>query len=188
MNQTLTKQRDDRYSIDIVIPEGIEVSYDNNLLKIKGEKGEIIRKFFNPHIEVEIKEGKIHISFKGKKFTRKIKALMHTWRAHIRNMFKGVKEGYEYRLRIFYTHFPMSVKVEGNKVVISNFLGEKGNRYADILEGVSVDIKGEEIIVRGVDKEKVGQTAANIEQATKNKGGRDPRKFADGIYIIHKDK
>ncbi len=188
MDQTLTKQRDKEYSIDIAIPEGIDVLYDNNILKIKGEKGEIARRFFNPHIEVAIKDSKIHISFKGKKFTRKIKALMHTWRAHIVNMFNGVKEGYEYKLRIFYTHFPMSVKVEGNKVVISNFLGEKGNRYADILDGVSVDIKGDEIIVRGVDKEKVGQTAANIEQATKNKGGRDPRKFADGIYIVYKDK
>ena len=54
-----------------------------------------------------------------------------------------------------------------------------------ILEGVSVEIKGDEVIVKGIDKEKVGQTVANIERATAVKN-RDIRVFQDGIYRISK--
>jgi large subunit ribosomal protein L6 len=49
-----------------------------------------------------------------------------------------------------------------------------------------VAIKGDELIVTGINKEHVGQTAANIEQATRIKG-RDPRVFQDGIYLTEKD-
>jgi len=80
----------------------------------------------------------------------------------------------------------MSVKVDGNQVVIENFLGERYPRRAKILESVNVEIKGQDVIVKGFDKEKVSQTAANIEQATRIKG-LDPRVFQDGIYITEKD-
>ncbi len=182
------KSKGDGYNVMLEIPDGIDVKYENNILEVKGEKGTLIRKFFHPRIVISIEDNKINIEYKDKKLRRKDKAIMHTWRAHIRNMFKGVTKGYKYKLKIYYSHFPMTVKVEGDKVVISNFLGEKGNRYAKILDGVKVEVKGDEVIVSGIDKEKVGQTAANIELATKNKSGRDPRKFADGIYIIYKDR
>ncbi len=184
----MSKKNIVKYEAILDIPEGLSIKQENNVLVVEGPKGKLTREFFHPRINITIEDSKVKIIYEDDKIRRKIKALVNTWKAHIRNMIKGVKDGFEYKLKIFYTHFPMSVKVEGNKVVISNFLGEKGNRYAEILEGVSVDIKGDEIFVRGIDKEKVGQTAANMELATKDKGGRDPRKFADGIYIVHKDK
>lgn len=67
--------------------------------------------------------------------------------------------------------------------MIQNFLGERYPRKAEILETVKVEVKGEIITVTGIDKEKVGQTAANIERATKVKN-RDIRVFQDGIYIV----
>ena len=67
--------------------------------------------------------------------------------------------------------------------MIQNFLGERYARKADILETVKVEVKAEIITVTGIDKEKVGQTAANIERATKVKN-RDIRVFQDGIYIV----
>lgn len=111
--------------------------------------------------------------------------MVGTIRAHINNMIKGVTEGFTYKLKIRYAHFPMKVSVKGNEVIIENFLGEKHPRRARIMEGVTVKISGEDVIVTGIDKEKVGQTAANIEQATRIKG-RDPRVFQDGIYIVEK--
>lgn len=57
--------------------------------------------------------------------------------AHIRNMINGVTKGYEYKLAIVYSHFPMNVKVEGNKIMITNFLGEKNleqQKYQEILK------------------------------------------------------
>jgi len=50
---------------------------------------------------------------------------------------------------------------------------------------VTVEAKGENVTVSGIDKEKVGQTAANIERATKVKK-RDIRVFQDGVYIVSK--
>jgi LSU ribosomal protein L6P len=74
------------------------------------------------------------------------------------------------------------VKVAGNEVQISNLIGEKNVRRAKILPGVKVTVKGEDIVVEGLDIEKVAQTAANIERAAKITGF-DKRVFADGIYI-----
>jgi len=81
--------------------------------------------------------------------------------------------------------FPIKTSVEGNEFVIQNFLGERSPRKAKILENVKVETMGDNVTVSGIDKEKVGQTAANIERATKVKH-RDIRVFQDGVYLISK--
>ena len=69
---------------------------------------------------------------------------------------------------------------------IDNFLGERSPRKAKIIgDDVKVSVKGEDVTITGINKEHVGQTMANIEQATKIKG-RDPRIFQDGIYLVDK--
>jgi large subunit ribosomal protein L6 len=69
--------------------------------------------------------------------------------------------------------------------VIQNFLGERSPRKALILDGVTVKAKGDDVTVEGIDKEKVGQTVANIERATAV-SRRDIRVFQDGIYLTSK--
>ena len=86
-------------------------------------------------------------------------------------------------MKTVFSHFPIKTSVEGNQLVIQNFLGERFPRRADILENVKIEVKGENLILTSIDKEKVGQTAANIERATKVKN-RDIRVFQDGIYIV----
>ena len=114
------------------------------------------------------------------------KALVGTWEAHVKNMLKGVTQGFTYRMKLVYAHFPVKVSVKGDQVIIDNFVGEKSPRKARIVEGTKVSVKGDQIIIEGVDKEKVGQTMANIEQATRIKG-YDPRVFQDGIYLISRE-
>ncbi|MCE4602331.1 MAG: 50S ribosomal protein L6, partial [Desulfurococcales archaeon] len=97
----------------------------------------------------------------------------------------GVTKGFRYKLKVIYSHFPINIKIEGDRFIVSNFLGEKANRVAKILPGVSVSVKGQDVTVEGIDVEAVGQTAANIELATKVKD-KDRRKFMDGIYIYEK--
>ncbi|MEM0320076.1 MAG: 50S ribosomal protein L6, partial [Candidatus Nezhaarchaeales archaeon] len=116
---------------------------------------------------------------------RRGKSVCGTVASHIRNMIIGVTEGFVYKLKIVYSHFPMTVKVEGDKVVIENFMGEKSKRIAKIVGKVKVQVKGDEVIVEGADLEQVSQTAANIERATKIRG-YDPRVFMDGIYIYER--
>ncbi len=167
------------------IPEGVQVEIDGLKVTVKGPKGSLEREFKTKedvHLDKEDNKVKIWALFPR----RRTKAMIGTIKAHIKNMITGVTKGYVYKLRIHYRHFPMNVSVEGDKVVIKNFLGEKSPRYAQILDGVKVTVKGKEsIIVEGIDKEKVGQTAANIEQATTVKK-KDPRVFVDGIYIVEK--
>jgi len=167
----------------VTIPEGVNVVFEKNCLTLKGEKGELSRVFTYPKINIKLQDNTIEIS--SKNVRKKEKALIRTFIAHIKNMIKGVTEGYEYHMKTVFSHFPIKTNVEDDKFVIQNFLGERSPRKADILEGVDVKANGENITVSGIDKEKVGQTVANIERATKVKN-RDIRVFQDGVYLVDK--
>jgi len=167
----------------IKVPEGLSASYENEIMSIKGEKGEISRTFSHPKINIKVNGNIIEVS--SKNIMKKEKALMGTFVAHIKNMVKGVNEGFVYKMKTVFSHFPIKTSVEGDIFVIQNFLGERSSRSAKILEGVKVEVKGENVTVQGIDKEKVGQTVANIERATRIKK-RDVRIFQDGVYRISK--
>lgn len=170
--------------LNIEIPSGVEFSIENNIVRITGSGGELKREFILDGIKIAKKEGCIALSSKLSR--RKEKESIGTIKGHIRNMIKGVTKGILYKMRIVYSHFPMTVKIQENTISINNFLGEKHPRTADILPGVRVEVKGSEVILRGIDKDMVSQSAANIEQATRIVD-RDPRVFQDGIYIVEKD-
>ena len=168
---------------EVEIPEGVEVTVEKDVVKVKGPKGELKRELKYPGVKIFTEDGKVVIY---KEFPRKKDiAIARTFKAHIANMIKGVTEGFTYKLKVVYSHFPVTVKVQGDEVVIENFLGEKNPRRAKILPGVTVKVRGQEITVEGIDKEAVGQTAANIEQATRITKW-DRRVFQDGIYIVEK--
>ena len=117
--------------------------------------------------------------------TKKDKKLISTFRSHIKNLLEGVKNTYVYELKICSSHFPMDIGIDKDLVIIKNFLGEKTPRKAKILPNVNAKVEGDKIIVESVDRESAGQTAANIESATK-RTGFDRRVFQDGIYITKK--
>ena len=167
----------------ITIPDNVEVTIENNNLTVKGEKGSISRVFTHPKIDLKINNKIIELICK--KPRRKDEAVTGTFAAHIKNMIKGVTEGFEYKMKTVFSHFPIKTIVEGNEFIIQNFLGERSARRAKILDGVTVEVKGDDITIQGVDKEKVGQTAANIERATAVKN-RDVRVFQDGVYQVSK--
>jgi len=168
----------------IQIPDGVEVTKEEKTIHVKGEKGSLSKILSHPKIDINVKNNIVEISC-AKSSKRKEKALISTYKAHINNMIRGVTEGFEYRMKTVFAHFPIKTSVEGNTFIIQNFLGERFSRKAKILEGVTVETKGEDVTVSGIDKEKVGQTAVNIERATKVKN-RDIRVFQDGVYITSK--
>jgi len=168
---------------EIPIPEGIEVIVDN-AVTVKGSKGTLTRNFNNKTIQIKVEDDNVVVEARFPK--KKDKAMLGTIRSHIRNMIIGLTDGFTYNMKIIYAHFPMTVKTTGNKITIENFLGERHPRSAKIVGDVKVQIKGDQVIVSGINKEHVGQTMANMEQATKIKG-RDPRVFQDGIYLVSKE-
>ena len=175
------------YEKKVKIPEGIQVEIEGGKLKVGGEKGGVEHRFRGlSGIKIEKSDEIIKVSSDSDR--RKPKAIVGSIIAHIKNMFHGVTEGYEAKLKVIYSHFPVTVKVESEKVLIQNFLGEKTPRKAKIIGGgTKVEVKGADIIVTGIDIEAVGQTAANIEQATKIRE-HDRKVLQDGIYITKKPK
>lgn len=154
-----------------------------NLLVVKGKKGIVEKKFKEKIIKIA-KEGN-QIVIKADNEKRKCKRIMCTAAAHIKNMINGVTNGYEYKLKICSSHFPMNVSISGNELIVKNFLGEKNPRICKIKDGVDIKLEKDIITLSGVDKEKVGQAAADIEQKISIRD-KDRRIFMDGIYIISK--
>ncbi len=173
--------------VAINIPENVEVEVDRLKVKAKGEKGEVERDFYNRVVanilkfEKKDKQLKISINLDSKKG----KALLNTVKNHVLNLFNGVQEGYKYKLKIVYVHFPISIEVQGNEIQVKNFLGQKDIIKRQIPENVEVKASKDEITVSGIDKELAGQTAAKLERMTKL-SKKDRRKFQDGLFIYEK--
>lgn len=169
----------------VEVPDDVNASVKEDEMIISGPKGTLNRRFFHPSIRLNA--GKEGIRVFVKKPCRKDLALFGTWLGHLRNMIKGVTEGFEYRMKIVYSHFPMKTTVKKDGFYIENFLGGSFPRKAKIMGNTKVQISGDEVILTGINKEDTGQTAANIELATHIKR-YDPRVFQDGIYIVSKGR
>ena len=171
----------------IALDDGVSASITDGVVTISKEGTSVSREFINPRVSVFLEDGNPVVFCDLPR--RKEKALSGTWGAHLRNMNKGVSEGFEYRLKAVYSHFPMTLKVEGSVLTISNLFGEKIPRRAKLPwtpADVVVKIENKtDVVVSGADREKVGQTSANIEQACRIRR-RDRRVFQDGVYIVSK--
>ena len=165
------------------IPEGVTVVLEGNTILVTGPKGSSVRELWYPGIVIALEDNRVTVD--SSKPWKKQAAMMGTITSHINNMIKGVTDGYRYRMKIVYSHFPIQLKVAGDHLNIGNFLGEKKPRKAKIQGDTKVETKGDEVMVSGIAIEDVGQTAANIQQATKIKRF-DPRVFQDGIYVVEK--
>jgi large subunit ribosomal protein L6 len=165
----------------IQVPDDVQLMIDGRRVTAKGVKGMLMRDFSHEPVQLEIegKTVKIWAAWPRKKES----ALVGTIRSHIQNMITGVTKGFTYKLKIVFSHFPISTKVKEKTFLIENFTGERSPRKAKIIGSVQVKIDGEDIIVQGINLEEVSQTAANIEQSTKVKR-KDPRIFLDGLYVF----
>jgi large subunit ribosomal protein L6 len=165
----------------VKVPDGAKAALDGGVLRVSAGKATLERRFVHPRVSLRIEGGEVRIRCELPK--RKEKG---TWASHVRNMFTGVTQGWQYRMKIVYSHFPMKASVKGKEFVIENFLGERFARRSSIVgKDTAVKVDGDQVVVVGTDLEAVSQTAANIEQSTRIKGF-DPRVFQDGIYIVAK--
>ncbi|MFH1821704.1 MAG: 50S ribosomal protein L6 [Methanobacteriota archaeon] len=165
----------------IEVPNGVDLKVSGNNVEVSGKKGKLSRNFDLPKMRIKA-DGRA-VSAEIESVRRKDRAAVGTFKAHMLNMIKGVSEGFVYKLQVVYSHFPITVKVEGERVTIHNFIGERSARASDIVGDVTVEVSGDEIFVKGINKEDVGQTAYNIEQATSVRY-RDRKTFQDGCYIV----
>lgn len=168
----------------VLLPEGFTAELKDHILTIKGNGKEVHREFPLNRVKIAVKGNELKVY--AKDATKRQLTTIGTTVAHISNLIKGLENDFEYVLEVCNVHFPMNVKVEGEKLVIKSFLGEKAPRSAKIVSGVKVDVKGSTVTVTSPYIEKAGQTAANIEKAARLVG-RDRRIFQDGIFLTSKN-
>ena len=188
---------------ELPIPEAVDVEIDHLDVSVSGDNGTVTRRLWYPDVSVSIETVEVvadgadesaedpdtesvdAVVIESDEDDAKTMSTLGTFESHVSNMFHGVSDGWTYEMEVFYNHFPMQVSVEGEEVVIENFLGERAPRRTPIRGDTDVEIDGERITLRGPDIEAVGQTAADIEQLTRVTD-KDVRVFQDGAYITQK--
>jgi len=169
----------------VEMPQGVSASLTGRTLSIKGKLGEARKHFDKIDVNLSVEGNRVVFSpFSSKK---KDNVIINTVTSIVDNMVTGVTKGYTYKLKVVYAHFPITVKTKGDQVLVENFVGERSPRVSQIVGDCRVSIEGDDILVKGVSLEDVGQTAANIELATKIRR-KDQRIFLDGVYIYHKEE
>ena len=176
-----------RYLVEEVveIPEEVEVRIDGRQVIVSGLLGKLERDFSHAPIDIRLGDGIVAVEARWP--DKRQAAMVGTIRSHIRNMIRGVQKGFTYKLKVVFAHFPVNIQVKGNNVVIENFGGERRPRVVQVPENVKISVEGDDIIVKGVDLERVSQAAATIQQATRIKK-KDPRVFLDGIYVYEQQE
>ncbi len=159
------------------IPSGVTITLadDGHKVKASGKAGKIERELKIVGATAKVSGGNVEVSGSLRE--------ANTMKAHLANILKGAENGYKRKLKIVYAHFPLSLEIKGKDIMVKNFLGEKQPRHADLIGQTKIDIKGAEVFISGPDIEEVGQTIANIRQATRIRK-RDSRVFQDGLYPV----
>lgn len=154
---------------------------------MKGPRGALTRDF--RHIDMDLRkvgDNKVRVDLWFA--NRKQLASVCTVCSHLQNLFTGVTQGFMYKMRFVYSHFPINVTLNGEVVEIRNVLGKKRVKKITLPEGVTyvrtADVK-DQIELSGNDITLVSLAAAKIQQAT-NIRHKDLRKFLDGIYVSEK--
>ena len=174
----------------------VSVTCESKIVTVTGPRGTLVKDFKHVNMEIHIvdpvskegeeKDGEVTLKLWFAK--RKQLACLRTISSHVNNMIVGVTQGFLYKMRFVYSHFPINVTLNGNTVEIRNFLGEKRVRKVVLCEGVSYvrssDVK-DQIELSGNDLSMVSLAAAKIQQTT-NVRHKDLRKFLDGIYVSQK--
>ena len=167
----------------IEIPDEVSAEVSNLDLTVEGPNGSVTRTLWYPSVSVSVEGDEVVIT--ADEDDAKTNATVGTFESHVSNMIHGVTEGWEYEMEVYYAHFPMQVDVDGDEVVIENFLGERAERRTPLRGDTDVQVDGEVVTLSGPSKEDVGQTAADIEQLTRVTD-KDNRVFQDGVYITQK--
>ena len=154
--------------VPIEIPDGVELKQEGNTVIVKGASGEL-SKTFDPRITITIENGSATVTRANDE--KEVRALHGLTRALLSNMIQGVSSGYEKTLQLIGVGY--SVEPKGKKLLFS--LGFSHPVLFELPEGIEFEIQKPEpyekaefrniqakIVVRGIDKQLVGQVSADI--------------------------
>ena len=143
----------------LTVPTGVTVSVDGNIVTVKGPKGELSTKI-NEHITVEVSDTEVKVLRENDNY----KKFHGTANANIKNMIDGVTEGFEKKLEAVGVGYRF--QVNGKMLVVN--AGYSHQVEVEIPEGISVEVPSNtELLVKGIDKQLVGEFAANVRKIRK---------------------
>jgi large subunit ribosomal protein L6 len=157
----------------IVVPKEVEIQFDGEILTIKGPQGEL-RRSIHPSVELHIDNSRISLSISDE--SRKSRSLFGLFRTLIGNMVVGVTEGFQKTLEISGVGY--RAEVTGNRLILN--LGYSNPITYDIPKGINAQLEQRNrIILSGMDKELLGETAAKIRRLR----GSEPYKGKGVKYL-----
>jgi large subunit ribosomal protein L6 len=164
----------------ITVPQNTEVLIEKGLITVKGAKGEL-SKAYNSNVKIEVSDGEVVLTPQRQdKLTR---ALWGTYASHISNMVKGDNEEYEKKLIIEGVGF--KAEINGKNLILH--VGFSHPVEMEIPEGLEVSVEKDTITTRGIDKEAVGQFAADIRSQKKPEPYKGKGIRYDGEVIRRKE-
>ncbi|TDJ45742.1 MAG: 50S ribosomal protein L6 [Gammaproteobacteria bacterium] len=165
------------------LPKGVDISQANGVLKVKGPKGELSLEL-NMEVEIDVVENVATV--KARSGSRFAHAISGTTRALIANMLTGVMDGFERKLELVGVGY--RAKAQGRKLDLT--LGFSHPIVYEVPAGITVETPSQtEIVIKGIDKQQVGQVAAEIRgyrppEPYKGKGVR----YADERVVLKEAK
>ena len=177
-----TKQTEN-HELTITVPETVKVTEKHRILNVEGPLGKTRKNFKKIPVDLQI-SGK-NITLKSFGTRKKDYAIFKTAESIIKTLIKGVQQGYTFKMKIVYAHFPITVKVKDGQIHVENFQGERAARVSKIVGDTKVVAKGDDVIITGPVLTDVSQTAGSLQQNTKVKN-KDHRVFLDGLYLFEK--
>ncbi|MFA6534427.1 MAG: 50S ribosomal protein L6 [Patescibacteria group bacterium] len=145
----------------IVVPAGVTVTYADNLVTVKGPKGELTQKI-DSTVKVAIQDGQINLTVLDPTDNQQ-NAFWGLFRKLIANMVEGVVSGFSKKLEINGVGYKVASK--GDKLVLN--LGFSHPIEFALPQGITAAVEGNQITISGLDRQLVGQTAANIRKLRK---------------------
>ncbi len=164
--------------IPVVIPSGVTVTHENDLLTVKGPKATLTRAT-KPDVKIVIEGETVTLSPNE---TPNAKALWGTFASHLRNMVTGVTEGFTKILEIEGVGYRAEVK--GKEIVLNVGFSHPVN--LEIPEGITAEVVKSVITLTGSDKDALGQFAANVRKVKKPEPYKGKGIRYQGEYVIRK--
>lgn len=163
----------------VTIPNGVEVSFTDGTLTVKGPKGTLTREIKDV-VDITLADGSITLAPKND--SDEARALWGTYAAHVRNMITGVSDGFTKILEIEGVGYRAEAK--GTSIVLN--VGFSHPVELPFPEGVTATVEKNVITITGFDKEVVGQYAANVRKVKKPEPYKGKGIRYRGEYIIRK--
>ena len=166
----------------VIVPEGVTVAVESNLVKAKGKLGELSCHFDADHINVKLDGNQVVVSPKAE--TKQARALWGTTRANINTIVKGVHDGFTKNLELVGVGY--KARVEGSKLILS--LGFSHDITVQAPQGIKIACTSPtQISISGADKQLVGQLASEIRDFRKPEPYKGKGVKYEGEYVRRKE-